>query len=327
MKNESNKSKNKPDINISKKVVRAFAPATVANVASAFDILGFSVTAPGDIVEARLSNKPGIRLMSITGDGGVLPLSVTKNTATAAVIPMISKLNPGIGIEISLEKGLPLCSGMGSSAASSVAAVLAVNHLLDEPFERDELLTFVVEAEAVACGTAHADNVAPSLLGGFSLIRSTSPMDVISLPVPEHLCCALVHPHCEIRTEDARKILRRHVMLSKAVEQWGNVAGLIAGLYTDDYSLIGRSLRDVVVEPVRSLLIPGFDEVKRAALDAGALGCSISGSGPTVFALCNGVDTAEQVSLKMVKAFKKVGLDSDRYTSKINCDGGRIITE
>ena len=307
------------------KSVRAFAPATVANVASAFDILGFSVSAPGDIVEASFSDKPGIHLTLITGDNGVLPLSATKNTATAAVIPMMDKLNPGVGVDISLEKGLPLCSGMGSSAASSVAAVLAVNHLLGEPFEREELLTFVVEAEAVACGTAHADNVAPSLLGGFSLIRSTSPLDVVSLPVPDQLHCALVHPHCEIRTEDARKILRRHVMLSKAVEQWGNVAGLIAGLYTNDYNLIGRSLRDVVVEPVRSLLIPGFDDVKGAALDAGALGCSISGSGPTVFALCKGAETAETVSKKMAKAFKKVGLESDSYTSRINSDGAQII--
>jgi homoserine kinase len=313
------------NIQYSETKIRVFAPATVANVASAFDILGFAVEVLGDIVEAQLSEEPGIRLVSITGDGGVLPRDPERNTATAAVIPFLKAHAPHMGVDISLEKGLPLCSGLGSSAASSAAAVFAVNCLLGNPLSLTELLAYVVEAEAVACGTAHADNAAPSLLGGFTLIRSPQPLDIISLPVPGDLCCALVHPLCEVRTEDARKILRSHVMLSKAIEQWGNVAGLIAGLYTSDYDLMGRSLRDVVIEPVRSILIPGFNRVKQAAIDSGALGCSISGSGPTVFALCRGTDVASTVSREMAAAFKNAGLDSDVYISKISATGARVI--
>lgn len=305
--------------------IRAVAPATVANVAAAFDVLGFAVGAPVDTVEVRLSDEPGVRLVSIEGDGGLLPLQAEKNTATAAVIGLVEALGRPAGLEVALHKGLPLCSGLGSSAASSAAAVLAANAALGEPLTRRELLPFVVAAEAVACGTAHADNAAPSLLGGFTLIRSTSPLDVICLPVPSDLVCALVHPHCEVRTEDARKVLRGSIRLSQAVEQWGNVAGLIAGLYSADYELIGRSLRDVVVEPTRSLLIPGFAAVKRAALEADALGCSISGSGPTVFALCRGETRAQSAAVAMAAAFADAGLGSDTYVSPIDSQGARLL--
>jgi homoserine kinase len=307
--------------------VRVFAPATVANVAAAFDILGFAVSEPGDVVEAWISGRPGVRLAEITGDGGVLPREPERNTATAVVKALLDHTRSEVGIEIRLEKGLPLCSGLGSSAASSAAAVLAVNRLLGEPLKRQELLPFVIATEAVACGTAHADNAAPCLLGGFTLVRSTDRLDVVSLPVPDELGCVLVHPHCEVRTEDARRVLQTRVTLSKAVEQWGNVAGLVVGLCTGDFDLVRRSLNDVVIEPTRSLLIPGFARVKEAAIDAGALGCSISGSGPTVFALCRGAAVAKHVGEAMAAAFGDAGLGSDIFVTGIDPEGARILVE
>lgn len=306
---------------------RAYAPATVANVAAAFDILGFAVDRPGDTVEAHGRERPGVGLRSVTGDDGTLPRDPERNTASWAVARLLEHLGSDAGIDLVLHKGLPLCSGLGSSAASAAAAVTAANRLLGEPLARAELLPFVVEAEAVACGTAHADNAAPCVLGGFCLVRSTSPLDVVSLPVPDDLFCVLVHPHCEVRTEHARMVLRTRVTLAKAVEQWGNVAGLVAGLCTADHALIGRSLTDVLIEPTRSLLIPGFASVKRAALDAGALGCSISGSGPSVFALCRGEDRAEESGRSMAAAFGAAGLDADVYRSPICVEGARVLDD
>jgi homoserine kinase len=307
--------------------VRCFAPATVANVAAAFDVLGFALSEPGDVVTARLRNEPGVVLRRITGDGGQLPEEPEKNTATAAVISFLEAINSSQGVEIELEKGLPLCSGLGSSAASSAAALVAVNSLFGDPLRKRELLPFVVATEAVACGVGHADNAAPSLLGGCCLVRSTYPLDVVSLPVPKNLACALVHPHCEVRTADARKVLRGRVSLEQAVEQWGNVAGLVAGLCLGDLALLGRSLNDVVVEPTRSILIPGFDRVKAAALEAGALGCSISGSGPTLFALVEGHDQAGVIGRVMADAFAEIGLESDVYVSKVGTQGACIVDD
>ncbi len=310
------------------KRVRAFAPATVANVAAAFDILGFAMLNPGDIVEVQRAEEPGVRIQSISGDGGVLPLVAEKNTAGFAIQALLTHIgDEKTGIDIHIEKGLALCSGLGSSAASSAAAVVAANILLGEPLSIRELLPFVVAAEGVACGTAHADNAAPSLLGGFCLVRSTNPLDVVELPVPQRLHCAVVHPHCEVRTEDARKVLRTRVELTQAVRQWGNVAGLIAGLCLDDLELIARSLHDELVEPIRSLLIPGFQAVKASALKAGALGCSISGSGPTVFALCDGEERAKTISKVMAEAFGEADLDSDVFVSALRVGGARVIDE
>jgi len=306
---------------------RAFAPATVANVAAAFDVLGFAVDAPGDEVRVRLSDRPGVRLLSIAGDNGELPLDPGENTATAAVIAMLSQLEVTVGVEVELIKNLPLCSGLGSSAASSAAAVVATNQALGKPLSRQELLRFAVDAEKVACGTAHADNAAPSLLGGFCMIRSSQPLDVVSLPVPPGLYCTLVHPHCEVRTEDARRVLRTHISLAQAVEQWGNVAGLVAGLCLADIDLVGRSLRDVVIEPTRSRLIPGFDEVKSAALAAGAIGCAISGSGPTLFALSTDGCRAAAIGEVMQAAFEEIGLHSDLFVSPISTRGARVLDQ
>lgn len=304
--------------------VTVFAPATVANVAAGFDILGFAVRAPGDEVTATLSGPSGVRVTRIDGDGGVLPREAEKNTAGVAALRLIEKTGSAAGVELSIRKMMPLGSGLGSSAASGVAAAVAVNELLGRPLTRRELLPFCMEAERIACGAAHADNAAPALLGGFVLVRSYDPLDVVRISAPDDLVAAVVHPHVEIRTEDARKILRTKITMKDAVTQWGNTAGLIAGLLTADYALVGRSLTDVIIEPARAILIPGFHRVKDAALDAGALGCSISGSGPSIFALCRGLDAAQKAGDVMAGVFKAMGIGCDLHVSGINRDGAVV---
>jgi len=301
--------------------VRVFAPATVANVASGFDVLGFALDRPGDTVTLTRIAEKVVRVVSITGDDGKLSKDPAKNTAAVAATGFLKRMGFPFGVEIELEKMMPLSSGLGSSAASAVAAVHAANLLAGSPLTRRELLPFTMEAERIACGSAHADNVAPALFGGFVLIRSYEPLDVVQLPVPAGLTCAVVHPHTELRTEDARRILKKEIRLADAIRQWGNLAALVAALFNGDMSLLGRSLQDVVAEPARSLLIPGFDAVKAAALAAGALGCSISGSGPSVFALCSSSASAVKAGNAMCTAFRAAGLDCDQYLSAVNTKG------
>jgi homoserine kinase len=307
--------------------VSVFAPATVANVASGFDVLGFALETPGDAVTLVRTSEKKVVVTGIVGDGGKLPRDPARNTAAVAVSGFLGKIGFPFGVEISLNKMMPLSSGLGSSAASAVAAVFAANLLAGNPLSARELLPFTMAAEKVACGTAHADNVAPSLLGGFVLVRSYDPLDVVQLPVPPGLFCAVTHPHTEVRTEDARAILKKEIRLADAVRQWGNLAALVAALYNGDLQLLGRSLQDVVAEPARSLLIPGFSEVKKAALGAGALGCSISGSGPSVFALCVSEQTAQEAGRRMKTAFKEAGLGSDVYISPVNTQGPRVLAD
>lgn len=307
------------------KTVKAFAPATVANVSCGFDVFGFAVEQPGDEVTLTLMKNPGVRIKRIEGDGGRLPLEAEKNTSGVAVISFLKAIERSVGIEIDLKKNLPLGSGMGSSAASAAAALVGVNSLMGEPLSRRELLPFAMEAERIACGSAHADNVAPSLLGGFVLIRGYSPLDVVSIPTPENLFCTLVHPHLELKTQDSRQVLRSSIPLKDAVTQWGNIAGLVAGLMKPDYGLIGRSLQDVVAEPVRSLLIPGFDLIKEKAVEAGALGCGISGSGPTIFTLSTEREIAVRAGKIIQQQFKMLRLDSEVYVSKINTVGAKLL--
>lgn len=308
--------------------ITAFAPATVANVGPGFDVLGFAIHGPGDLVTARFSGKPGVAIDSISGDDGRLPLDASKNTAGLAVLSLLEKHGrKEIGIELTIEKQMPLGSGLGSSAASSAAAVVAVNELLNCPFTISELLPFAVEGEKAASGTPHADNVAASLLGGFVLVRNHQPPDVILLPTPEKLFCTIIHPEIEIQTKNSRLILKKDVPLSKAVTQWANVGGLIAGLFTSDYELIGRSMHDELIEPVRSVLIPGFDKIKQAALDAGALGCSISGSGPSMFALSTSPDTGKRIGEKMGRVLEELGLTYQIHLSKINTQGAAVINQ
>jgi len=295
--------------------VTVFAPA------SGFDVLGFALDSPGDAVTVTRSTERGVRVRSITGDGGRLPKDPRKNTAAVATAAFLQHVGAAFGIDMDLHKRMPLSSGLGSSAASAVAAVTAANILAGSPCSARDLLPFTMEAERVACGSAHADNVAPSLLGGFVLIRSYDPLDVVQLPVPKGLSCAVVHPHAELRTEDARRVLKKEIRLSDATRQWGNLAALVAALFNGDLALLGRSLQDVVAEPARSLLIPGFAAVKAAAMGAGALGCSISGSGPSVFALCATSADSARAGQAMVAAFKNAGLESDVYLSAVNPRG------
>lgn len=313
--------------------VTVFAPATVANVGSAFDVLGFALEMPGDTVTATLSDTPGVAVQAISGDGGVLPTDPTRNTAAVSAQALLDRLiahnsstYSKVGIALSINKGLPIGSGLGSSSASTVGGVVAVNELLGCPFTRAELLPFAMEGERVACGAAHADNAAPCLLGGFVLIRSYDPLDVIPLPCPTSVAVAVVSPRVELRTSDARKILKRSVALEAAIAQWGNVAALVAGIYRDDRALMGRALTDSIIEPERGQLIPGYAAVKRAAQDAGALGCAISGSGPAMFALCNDRYNADLTATAMVRAFQEeAGVAATSYTSGINTTGALIV--
>ena len=306
------------------KSIKALAPATVANVSCGFDIFGFAVEAPADEVIVTLTDSPGVVIKQITGDEGRLPLD-SRNTSSVAVQAFLKEIGSEQGVEIVLHKKLPLGSGMGSSAASSVAALVAINHLFDNRFTREQLLPFAMEAERIACGSAHADNVAPSLLGGFVLIRSYAPLDVTKIPTPPGLYCTLVHPHIELKTEDSRRVLKSSIQMKDAITQWGNIAGLVVGLMKPDYSLITRSLQDVIAEPVRSVLIPGFDSIKATSLQHGALGSGISGSGPTIFSLSTDEKTAEKVGEELQRQFVNMKLKSDVFVSRINQTGARIV--
>ncbi len=315
-------------------LVSVFAPATVANVGSAFDVLGFAIDNPGDTVIARRTSTPGVRITSIVGDNGKLPLSVDENTAGVSVKALLSayrNIHPTeaseMGIELELTKGLPIGSGLGSSSASTVAAVVAANELLSTPFSRRDLLPFAMEGERIACGAAHADNVAPSLLGGFVLIRSYDPLDVIPLPSPEDAWVAVVTPALELKTSDARRVLKRSVALESAISQWGNVAALVAGIFQNNIELMGRSLEDRIIEPERAQLIPGYAAAKAGALQSGAVGCSISGSGPSVFALCRSHEDGKRIAAVISDAFAQAGVASTQTVSRINTTGAKVISK
>lgn len=307
--------------------VKVFAPATVANVSCGFDIFGFAIQEPGDTVELYKRDEPGVVITEITGDEGRLPRQAEKNSVTVVMLALLKHLGiKDLGCEVVLRKNMPLGSGMGSSAASAVAGVVAMNELLGNPLTRKELLPFAMEGERIASGSAHADNVGPSLLGGFVVIRSYNPLDIFTIPVPDDLYCTLVHPDIEINTKDARFILRNEVSLKNTIAQMGNVAGLVAGLMKSDYDLISRSMVDVIIEPVRSILIPEFKEVKQAAISNGALGCSISGAGPSMFALSRGIENARNAGKAMQERFASAGIESAVHVSGIN-QGGAVILE
>lgn len=307
------------------KVIRAKAPATVANVCCGFDILGFAVHSPCDEVQLTFHEGSEVLMNSISGDHGKLPLDAERNTATVAISSYLNAIDKRIGVTVDLYKHLPLGSGMGSSAASAAAALVAVNAYFGNPLSREALVVHAMEAERVACGAAHADNVAPSLMGGFVLVRNYQPLDLIRVPCAMEIYCTLVHPHLELRTEDARKVLKPSVTLKEAITQNGNTAGLIVGLMSGDYELIGRSLHDVIAEPIRSVFIPGFAAIKQKAKEAGALGAGISGSGPTMFALSRNKATAERVGHAMQQHFSSMELPSDVHVSAVNGAGATII--
>jgi homoserine kinase len=307
-------------------VIAAFAPATVSNVACGFDVLGFALDRPGDVVIAEAAATRGVDIAAIEGEQGRLSYDPHRNTAGAAALALIDTLGAARGIRLTVHKGIPLASGVGSSGASAVAAVVAVNELLGRPAPLEVLLECAMRGEIAGCGAAHPDNVAPALYGGFVLARAVSPPDVIRLPVPEGLCCAVLHPHLEVQTGAARALLGDAVPLSVAVRQWGNVGALVAGLFTSDLPLIARTLVDHVAEPKRAHLVPGFDEVKAAAQTAGALGCSLSGSGPSIFALCPSLERAEFAGEAMRAAFERVGdVGCDLWVSPVGTRGARLV--
>ena len=306
--------------------IHVFAPATVANVVCGYDALGFAVAEPGDEVIVKKTTTPGIRITKITGDEGKLSLIPEKNTGGFALLQLLQMVDPGIGFEMELHKKMPFGSGLGSSAASAVAAVFAANQLLDAPLTNEQLIYCTMKSEEMASGSPHADNVAPCLFGGFVLIRSNDPVDVIPLDYPKPLFCAIVHPKIEISTKNAREILKQNIDLKQAAEQWANVGGLVAGLLLKDYDLMGRSMVDNVIEPARGLLIPGFDDVKKAAMETGAIGAGISGSGPSIFALAKSEEDAVGIGKLMVRSFRKLEIESEAFISAIN-DKGPIILD
>ncbi len=304
--------------------VTAFAPATVANVGIGFDILGHTVESLGDQVRLRRIDEPIIRIRSISGISSQLPLEPARNTAGRALQAMHSALRLGYGFEIDIDKGIPMSSGLGGSAASAVAAVVAANALLETPLSLLELLKYAMEGEIVASGSAHVDNIAPCLFGGLILTVGIDNPRVKQIPVPAAVRCVLAHPHMHLGTREARAILKLDVTRSDFVWQTANLAGFISGCYSNDLDMIRDSFNDVIIEPQRHSLIPGFMDVKRAAMAAGALGCSISGAGPTVFAWAE-TQYAEAVSQAMVAAFSAHGLPADHWISSIENFGARVV--
>ena len=307
------------------KSVKLFTPASVANVSCGFDVLGFCLDPVGDDMIIRKSTEKGIRITKITGQD--LPLDVHQNVAGVAAMALLEAHPSEYGFEIEINKRIKAGSGIGSSAASSAGAVFGINHLLGSPYTKHELINFAMQGEKLASGSAHADNVSPVLLGGFTLVRSIAPMDVIKLPTPKELVAVIIHPKIELKTSHARAILKKTVTLKSAIQQWGNLGALVSGLYSDDYDLISRSLVDEIIEPYRAMLIPEFAKLKEASVNAGALGCGISGSGPSVYALTKGFENAENVGQAMRKVMQKLGIDFEVHVSKINEEGIKILSE
>lgn len=309
-----------------RKSIKVFAPATVANVVCGYDVLGFAVNQPGDEVIMTLTEGKGITISKITGDDGKLPLNPAKNTVSASVQHYLNHIGkPDLGVEIELHKKMPIGSGLGSSSASTVAGLFAINTLMGNLLTNKELVPFAMKGEELACGYGHADNVAPALMGGFVLIRSYQPLDIISLPFPEDMHAAIVYPEVDVPTKDARQMIRSKVLLKDAVTQWGNVAGLVSGLFMKDYDLIGRSMTDILVEPTRSILIPDFYKLRTIAMKAGAVGFGISGSGPSVFALTKDADTANKITEKLKQHLKSISINSLSFVSEVNKKGPIIL--
>ncbi len=307
--------------------VTAFAPATVSNVACGFDVLGFAMYEPGDEVTAAFAPGAGVRIADIVGDSGRLPREAAKNTASVAAQALLTLLGDTRGVTLTVRKGLPLSSGLGGSAASAVAAVVAVDGLLGARTPLETLMACAFEGERIGAGSAHADNIAPAVYGGFVLVRTVNPPDVVRLPVPAGLTAVVVHPDLEIETARARALLGTHVPLADAVRQWANLGALVDALHRADFDLLSRALEDTIAEPRRAPLVPGFAAIKQAAVAAGALGCSLSGSGPSLFALCRDSKTAPAVAAAMTAAVvQHIGGVPQTYVSPIAPHGARVVS-
>lgn len=303
--------------------VKVIAPATVANLVCGFDILGMALNDPEDEMTLSLSDEPGIRIKH-TDEYGLCELP-SENVAGVALEALMAEYGKPLGFDLIIHKQIKPGSGLGSSAASSAGAVVAANHLLGKVFSNEDLVRFAMNGEKLASGVKHADNISPCIYGGVTLIRSIFPLDIIPLDGPS-LFVTVVHPQIEVRTSDSRQILRKEVQLKDAIRQWGNIAGLVAGFMKKDFDLIGRSLEDVIVEPVRSILIPGFDDVKTKCKDAGALGGGISGSGPSIFMLSKEETIAKSVENIMKNIFEKIGIEYKTYVTTINYEGVKVVS-
>lgn len=306
------------------KSVKVLCPATVANMVCGFDILGMALNNPRDVMRVGLSDEPGIRICHDDAHG--LSTIPEQNVAGVALQALMNELPNPVGFEVTIDKRIKPGSGLGSSAASAAGVVVAANHLLGNIFSREKLVQFAMMGEKLASGVKHADNISPCIYGGITLIRSIFPLDIVQLNAPP-LFVTVVHPQIEVKTSDARQILRKEVQLKNAIRQWGNIGGLIAGLMKNDYGLIGRSLEDVIIEPVRSMLIPGFDKVKSRCREAGALGGGISGSGPSIFMLSTEETVARQLDYVMTEVYMELGLDFKTYVTTINWEGVKLFEE
>ncbi|MFC4723588.1 homoserine kinase [Geojedonia litorea] len=303
--------------------IKIFSPATVANVSCGFDVLGFCLDGIGDEMIVRKTPEKGIKITKIKGYD--LPNEATKNVAGVAALALIEDAQPDCGFEIEIYKNIKPGSGVGSSSASASGSVFAINELLGRPYSKTQLTYFAMKGEALASGSEHADNIAPGIFGGFTLVKSTVPLEVVELPTPNDLFAVIIHPQIEIKTSEARAILPKDIPLKNAITQWANMGSLVHALHISDYQMIKRSLIDVVVEPYRSRLIPHYNEVKLAAFNKGALGCGISGSGPSIFTLCQGQIQAEQVELAMREVYSQTDIAFNTYSCKINTTGIKIL--
>jgi homoserine kinase len=304
--------------------IKIFSPATVANVGCGFDVLGLCLDKVGDQMVIRKTQRKGIFITKI--EGFELPYAVHENVAGVSALAMYNELNVDFGFEIEIYKQIKPGSGIGSSAASAAGSVFGMNYLLDNVFDKIDLIKFAMKGEAVASKSEHADNIAPAILGGFTLVKQNNPLEVIQLPTPKALHAVIVHPQIEIKTADSRAILPKTVALSDAITQWSNVGSLVHALHTSDYNLIGKSLKDVVIEPHRSKLIPNFNSLRKISLESGALGCSISGSGPSLFSLCEGLENAKKVEANQRGFMTNTGIPFETHISKINTEGIKILS-
>lgn len=303
-------------------IIKVIAPATIANIVCGFDVLGLAVNIPNDEIIIKITDIPGIRIKKIFGAN--LSKNRKKNVICIALQALLNNINKSysnIGFDIEISKNIQPGSGIGSSAASAAGIVVGANYLLGNTFKKKDLIKFAMEGERLAGGVPHADNVAPAIIGGITLIRSYKPLDIISLRSPDNIWVSILHPEIEIKTSAAREILKHKILITEAIKQWGNLGALIAGLYKEDYDMISRSLDDVIIEPIRAILIPAFNELKIKCKSIGALGGGISGSGPSVFMLSNGKKKAELVTNVMEHIYSKLELNSKIYTSSINRTG------
>ena len=303
--------------------IKIFAPATVANVSCGFDVLGFCLDTVGDEMIVRMSPEKGVRITKIAGSD--LPLETHKNVAGVSAMALLETLNPNCGFEIEIYKNIKPGSGIGSSAASAAGSVFAINELLGRPLNKTQLTAYAMKGEALASQCEHAENIAPCIFGGFTLVKGVKPLEILELPTPSHLFATIIHPQIEIKTSEARAILPKEIPLSNAIEQWANVGSLVHALHTSNYNLLSASLKDIIVEPYRKQLIPEFDTIKSKTLEAGALGVGISGSGPSIFALCNGETLADKVAETMYSVYQKSGIDFNIHISPINKQGIKVI--